>query len=81
MEREYIASLPDGFFLTISSPIKIMSVIKKQYKSKLVRPVIDLLRLLIVGQRQIELEPLFAYELFHHLLMSMVVYEKATSLT
>ena len=68
MEREYIASLLDGFFKTIFSPIKTMTVIKKQNKSKQVRPVIDLenifLQLLIVGQqRQIELEPLFAYEL------------------
>ena len=57
-----------GSLKTISSPIKTMTVIKKQNKSKQVRPVINLenifLRLLIVGQqRQIELEPLFAYEL------------------
>ena len=55
-----------GSLKTIS--IKTMTVIKKQNKSKQVRPVIDLenifLRLLIVGQqRQIELELLFAYEL------------------
>lgn len=45
-----------------------MSVLKKQVKGSNVRPVIDLenifLRLLVVGQwQQMELEPLFAYEL------------------
>ena len=52
----------------ISSPIKTMSILKKQVKVNKVRPVIDLenmfLRLLMIGyQRQMELGPLFAYEL------------------
>ena len=68
MEKEYIASLPNGFYNPISSPIKTMSLLKKQMKGKSVRPVIDLesifLRLLMIGQqREIELEHLFAYEL------------------
>ena len=45
-----------------------MSVLKKQMKGSKVQSVIDLeslfLRLLVIGQRrQMELEPLFAYEL------------------
>ena len=68
MQREYIASLPKGFYNPISSPIKTMSVLKKQTKGKNVRPVMDLesifLRLLMIGQqREIQLEHLFAYEL------------------
>ncbi|XP_014676492.1 PREDICTED: uncharacterized protein LOC106816405 [Priapulus caudatus] len=68
MESKYIASLPDGFYDPISSPIKKMSVLTKQVKSNQARPVIDLenmfLRLLMIGQqRQMELGPLFAYEL------------------
>lgn len=68
MERDYIASLPNGFHNPISSPIKTMSLLKKQIKGKSVRPVIDLesifLRLLMIGQqREIKLEHLFAYEL------------------
>ena len=68
MKREYIASLPNGFFNPISSPIKTMSVLKKQAKSKEVRPVINLenifLRRLSIGQqRQLKLELLFECEL------------------
>ena len=68
MEREYIASLPDGFYNPISSPITTMSVSKKQVKDKQFRLVIDLesifLRLLMISQqRQMEIEPLLAVEL------------------
>ena len=68
MKREYIVSLPDGFYNPISSPIKTMSVLKKKVKGNKVRPVIDLenifLWLLMIGQRrQMELEPLFSYKL------------------
>ena len=68
MEREYIACLPGGFYNPISSPIKTMSVLKKQVKGNKARPIIYLehvfLRLLLIGQqRQMELGPLFAYEL------------------
>ena len=67
MECAYIATLPDGFHSPISSPIKTMSILKKQASNK-VRPVIDLenmfLRLLMIGQqRQIDLGHLFTYEL------------------
>ena len=69
MEREYITSLPNGFFNPISSPITRMSVSKKQVKDKQFRLVIDLEsifhRLLMISQqRQMEIEPLFACELF-----------------
>ena len=67
MECAYIATLPDGFHSPISSPIKTMTILKKQASNK-VRPVIDLenmfLRLLMIGQqRQIDLGHLFTYEL------------------
>ena len=67
-EREYIASLPNGFFNPSSGPITTMSVSKQQVKDKQFRLVIDLesifLRLLMIGQqRQMEIEPLFACEL------------------
>ncbi len=68
MEKEYVAHLPNGFYDPISSPIKTMSILKKQIKCKKIKPVIDLqsifLWLLMIGQwRQMELGPLFAYEL------------------
>ena len=68
MEHAYIATLPEGFHSPISSPIKTMSIFKKQAKGSKARPVIDLenmfLRLLMIGQqRQIKLEHLFTYEL------------------
>ena len=68
MEREYIASLPNGFFNPSSGPITTMSVSKKQVKDKQFRLVIDLesifLLLLMIGQqRQMEIEPVFACEL------------------
>ena len=68
MERAYIATLPDGFQSTISSPIKTMSILKKQAKGNKVRSVINLenmfLLLLMIGQqRQIDLGHLFTYEL------------------
>lgn len=68
MERDFIANLPKGFFNAISSPIKTMFTDKGQSKSASNRPTVDLetifLRLLMIGQqRNIELRPLFAYEL------------------
>jgi len=52
IERAYIATLPEGFHSPVSSPIKTMSIIKKQGNK--VRPVFDLenmfLRLLMIGQ-------------------------------
>ena len=42
MEREYIASLPNGLFNPSSGPITTMSVSKKQVKDKHFRLVIDL---------------------------------------
>ena len=42
MEREYIASLPNGFYNLINTPIKTMSLLKKQIMGKSVRPVTDL---------------------------------------
>ena len=68
MEREFISSLPDGFYNAISSPIKTMCTLKGQTKGTKSKPVVDLetifLRLLMIGQqRKIELGPLFAYEL------------------
>lgn len=68
MESKYITNLPDGFYDPISSPIKTMSILKKKVKVNDARPAIDLenifLRLLMIGQqRQMELKPLFAYEL------------------
>ncbi len=67
MQSNYIANLPDGFYNPINSPIKTMYALKRKTKGN-VRPVIDLenifLRLLMIGQkRQMELGPLFAYEL------------------
>ena len=67
MEKRYVDSLPHGFYNTISSPIKTMSLLKKQIKGKS-KTIVDLenvfLRLLVIGQRrQMELEPIFAYEL------------------
>ena len=68
IERKYRASLPEGFFNTISSPIKTMSVLKSNVKGNKAKSVIDLqnifLRLMMIGQRRkMELEPLFGYEL------------------
>ena len=68
MECKYIASLPHGFYNAISSPIKTMHILKKLDRGDKGRTVLDLenifLRLLLIGQRrQVELEPLFAYEL------------------
>ena len=68
MEREYIASLPNGFFNPSSGLITTKSVSKQQVKDKQFRLVIDLesifLRLLMIGQqRQMEIEPVFACEL------------------
>ena len=75
MEKKFKESLPDGFYEAISSPIKTMQVLKRHDKSKLTKPAINLetifLRLLMIGQqRQLELEPLFAYELVRYLLRS-----------
>ena len=67
-ERDFIESLPDGFYKAINSPIKTMSMLKGQSKNTRSKQVIDLgtifFRLLLIGQeRKIELGPLFAYEL------------------
>ena len=66
MEREYIAIL--WSYDPISSPIKTMSLLKKEIMGKSARPVIKLesifLRLFMIGQqREINLAYLFAYEL------------------
>ena len=68
MEREYISSLPNGFYNPISSPIKTMSLLKKQIMDKSVRPVTKvesnfLCLLMIEQQREIKTEHLFAYEM------------------
>ncbi|MCG7883058.1 MAG: hypothetical protein JAY96_15870 [Candidatus Thiodiazotropha endolucinida] len=68
MERDFVSSLPDGFYNSISSPINTMCILKGQAKGSKSRPLIELetifLRLLMIGQqRKIELGPLFAYEL------------------
>ena len=67
MESKYRASLPNGFFNTISSPIKTMSAPKSNVKSNKAKSVIDLqnifIRLMIGQRRKMELEPLFDYEL------------------
>ncbi len=42
MEREYVDSLCNGFYDPISSPIKTMSILKKQIKGNKVKPVINL---------------------------------------
>ncbi len=55
MEREYAASIPNGFYDPTSSPIKTMSILKKLFKGNKVKPVIYLesifLQILIIGQR------------------------------
>ena len=56
LEREFIPSLPDGFYKLISSPIKTMCMLKGQTKGTKPKPVllIDLetlfLRLLLIGR-------------------------------
>ena len=42
MESKYRASLPEGFFNTISSSIKTMSVLKSNVKGNTAKSVIDL---------------------------------------
>ena len=65
MERIY--RQPSRWMGSISSPITTMSLSKKQVKDKRFRLVINLesiFRLLMIGQqRQMEIEPLFVYEL------------------
>ena len=55
-ESKYRASLPAGFYNTISSPIKTMSVPKSNVKGNKAKSVIDLqnlfLRLMMIGQRR-----------------------------
>ncbi len=68
LESKYISSLPGGLYDPIRSPINTMDILKKQHKSKMNVPVIDLettfLRLMLIGQRrQLELGPLFHYDL------------------
>ena len=68
LERNYISSLPGVFYNVISSPIRTMGSSKKQTKGTKNNPVIDFetifLRLLLIGQqRQLDLGPLFSYEL------------------
>ena len=67
-ERKYIVCLSNGFYNSISSSIKTMSVLKKQEKGNKVRPVTDLenifLQILEIGQqRQIKPDPPFAHEM------------------
>ena len=65
MEQKFIDSLPDGFYNTISSPIKTMSMLSKKTRANTAQPTIDFesvfLRLLMIGH--MELEPLLVYEL------------------
>ncbi|KAH3868280.1 hypothetical protein DPMN_031423 [Dreissena polymorpha] len=68
LEKAYVAGLLRGFYKPISSPIKTMSVLSQQVKVNNCKTEVDLksifLRLLMIGQkRQVDLEPLFAYEL------------------
>ena len=68
MISNYIASLPDGFYASISNTIKTMETLKKPVKGNTVLPAIDLenifIRLLLIGQRRhMELPSLFTYEL------------------
>ena len=53
MESKYITSLCNGFYNSISSPIKTMDILKTHAKHTKVMPVIDLqnifLRLLMIG--------------------------------
>ncbi len=63
MGKEYVASPPNGFYDPIISPIKMMSILKKQIKGKKIKPVIDLQsiflwQLMISQWRQMELGPL-----------------------
>ena len=67
MEIDFKNKLPNGFHDPISSPIKNMEVIKTKDTKKL-QPTFNLetlfLRILLIGQqRQLELKPLFDYEL------------------
>ena len=67
MAECYSASLPGGFYAPISCPIKAMSDAMKSKRNR-DKPAIDLeyvfLRLMMIGQRrQLELGPLFDYEL------------------
>ena len=63
---EFNAYLPGGFHATISSPIKTMEHLKKGIKigDKIFTLEAIFLRLLTIGQqRQIELGPIFQFEL------------------
>ena len=67
MAECYSASLPGGFYAPISCPIKTMSDAMKSKRNP-DKPAIDLeyvfIRLMMIGQRrQLELGPLFDYEL------------------
>ena len=64
MESKYRASRPEGFFNTISSPIKTKSALQRNVKGNKAKSVINLqnisLRLMMIGQRRkMALEPLF----------------------
>ena len=56
MESKYRASLPEGFFNIISSPIKTMSALKSNVKGNKAKSVIYLQnifpRLMMIGQRR-----------------------------
>ena len=65
---KFIASLPDGFYKTISTPIKTICLLKGQTKGTQSKQVLDVettfLQLLLIWQKlKIELDPLFAFEL------------------
>ena len=42
MESDYIASLPEGFYNTVSSPIKTMCVVKGKVRENKSKPVMDI---------------------------------------
>lgn len=67
LQSKYIASLPNGFYNIISSPIKTIDNLKKKVKGDKVMPVIDhdiFFRLLKIGQkRQMVSGHLFTYKL------------------
>jgi hypothetical protein len=67
MKTDLISSLPEGFHESISSPVKTMEAMKKGVKvgSSMVYDMETIfLRLLMLGQaRQMELAPIFQFEL------------------
>lgn len=68
MVSKTIASLPNGFYNPISSPIKTIAVLKNQDKAGKGKPDIDIeslfLRLLVIRhRREMKLETMLTYEL------------------